>query len=109
MTNNAGFDHNFYIGLGTDLLAAGNTANAVGVPAFSTGTQTFTYTVPDQSTPGLQFACTLPGHYSTMHGDVVLVATPSRRSREPAAGGAAPSAGSLRRRRLTSPASSPAP
>jgi uncharacterized cupredoxin-like copper-binding protein len=66
ITNSAGFDHDFYIGT-ADQLSNNQTAGLPGVPAFSTGTQQFTYTVTD-GTATLQFACTLPGHYPTMHG-----------------------------------------
>jgi uncharacterized cupredoxin-like copper-binding protein len=71
ITNSAGFDHNFYIG-NKDDLAGGNTANAAGIPAFISGTQTFTYTVPDSGP--LHFACTLPGHFSTMNGTIDIQA-----------------------------------
>lgn len=70
ITNSAGFDHNFYIGAATDL-QAGNTASLTGLPAFSSGTQSLTYSVP--SAGQLQFACTLPGHYQTMHGDLTII------------------------------------
>ena len=71
VTNTAGFDHNFYIGDGT-ALAAGDTSNAQGVPAFASGTKTLTYTVPTSTDGTLAFGCTLPGHYQSMHGDVVI-------------------------------------
>ena len=115
ITNNAGFDHNFWIGLGTDL-SGGNTANAVGVPEFGSGTQTFKYNVPDQSTPDLQFGCTLPGHFPTMHGDVVLVpsggtgAAASALASAAAGGGAAGASPSAEPSGASpAPAASPAP
>lgn len=83
VTNTAGFDHNFYVGDGT-ALAAGDTSNAQGVPAFKSGTQTFTYLVP--STGTLQFGCTLPGHWPTMHGDVSIQTTGAPGTPVPASG-----------------------
>jgi mono/diheme cytochrome c family protein/uncharacterized cupredoxin-like copper-binding protein len=70
VTNTAGFDHDFYVGTADDL-KAGATANLKGIPAFSSGTKSFTYTVP--SSGQLQFACTIPGHYQTMHGDLQII------------------------------------
>jgi mono/diheme cytochrome c family protein len=110
ITNKAGFDHNFWVGLGT-ALSGGDTTNAVGVPAFSSGTQTFTYNVPDQSTPGLQFGCTLPGHFSTMHGDVVLVGSTNGAGGVAVggAGAAAPSPAPSGEAASPAPTASPAP
>ncbi|MGH2466651.1 MAG: plastocyanin/azurin family copper-binding protein, partial [Candidatus Limnocylindrales bacterium] len=65
ITNTAGFDHDFYIGTDADL-QAGTTAALTGVKAFSSGTQTFTYTFASDGP--LNFGCTIPGHYQTMHG-----------------------------------------
>ena len=70
MTNSAGFDHDFYIGAAADL-SADSRGNLQGIAPFSSGTQNFTWTVPASGT--LQFACTLPGHYSSMHGDIDIV------------------------------------
>jgi len=67
--NKAGFPHNFYIGAPADLQSA-NTANLKGVPDFASGVQKVTYTVP--TTGSLQFACIVPGHYQTMHADLVI-------------------------------------
>jgi mono/diheme cytochrome c family protein len=69
VTNTAGFVHDLYIGTADQLQNTGNTS-LPGLPEFSTGTQTFTYTVP-ASLDNLQFACTVPGHYDSMHGDLV--------------------------------------
>jgi hypothetical protein len=71
VTNTAGFDHNFYIGSKDDL-SGGNTASAQGIPAFSSGTQTLTYTVPASGT--LAFGCTLPGHFTSMNGTLDIQA-----------------------------------
>ena len=41
-----------------------------------------TWTVPETGVDGLQFACTVPGHYTPMHGDIVsaaAVVSPRRR------------------------------
>jgi uncharacterized cupredoxin-like copper-binding protein len=69
ITNTANFAHDFYIGTAQDL-QSGNTQNLKGVPQFNSGTQEFQYTFPTSGS--LQFACTVPGHYATMHGDFVL-------------------------------------
>ncbi len=72
VTNTAGFGHNFFIGPEEELsTTAGDLPDAPGVPEFSEGTQTFTWTVPEDGS-GLQFACTVPGHYGSMHGDIVI-------------------------------------
>ncbi len=75
VTNSATFSHNFYIGpkevLSTTM---GDIPDGLGIPEF-TGpdtTQTFTWTVPAAETEDLQFACTVPGHYGTMHGIFVI-------------------------------------
>jgi hypothetical protein len=73
VTNSAGFDHDFYIGA-ADVLEGNATTGLAGVPVFSTGTQSFTWTVPSDPS-GLQFACTLIGHYQSMHGDFVVGST----------------------------------
>ena len=66
VTNEAGFAHNFYIGPPADL-AANNVTGLPGVPDFNEGTQEFQYTVTDE-TAGLEFACTVDGHYPSMNG-----------------------------------------
>ena len=82
VTNSAGFDHDFYVG-SADKLQGNAVDGLAGLPVFSTGTQNFTWTVPSDAS-GLQFACTLPGHYATMHGDIV-VQQPGGGSGSPAA------------------------
>ncbi len=72
VANVAPFAHNLYIGP-RDALAAGQTAGLPGVPAFAGGSQTLTWTVPDQ-VEGLWFGCTVVGHFSLMHGVVIAVA-----------------------------------
>jgi hypothetical protein len=69
--NDSAIPHNFHIGAEADLSAAPEQNDLPGVDTFTGGTQTFTYTVeelPDQP----QFACTVPGHYQTMHGDLLV-------------------------------------
>ena len=66
ISNSAAFDHDFYIGT-ADQLSQGQVDGLPGVPAFASGTQEFDYTVT-AATAGLQFGCTVPGHYQLMHG-----------------------------------------
>jgi len=98
VTNDSPSPHNFHLGAQADLSTAPQENDLPGVATFQGGTQTFTYTVedlPDQP----QFACTVPGHYQTMHGDLLVVegsgseATPaaSGAAETPAASGAAES------------------
>jgi mono/diheme cytochrome c family protein len=68
--NTAGFDHNFYIGTPDELSVPG-AVTEVGIPTYTSGVETVTWTVPDDPV-GLQFACTVPGHYEPMHGDFVV-------------------------------------
>ncbi len=67
--NSADFDHTFYIGT-ADALKNDQIAGLPGLADFQ-GTQQFTYTVT-AATAGLQFGCSLEGHYDTMHGDFVV-------------------------------------
>jgi uncharacterized cupredoxin-like copper-binding protein len=64
--NQAGFDHNFYIGTDDQLMVPSATTD-VGIPPWQTGVQEVTWTVPADIT-GLKFGCTVPGHYSLMQG-----------------------------------------
>jgi hypothetical protein len=67
LTNTAGFDHDFYIGTQAEL-AAGKVDALPGVPTWSSdGPMTFDWVVPAEIA-GLEFGCTLRGHYPTMHG-----------------------------------------
>ena len=70
ITNEAGFAHNFYIGP-PEALEANQVQGLPGVADFDSGTQSFTYEVGDETS--VQFACTIPGHYDGMHGDLVPV------------------------------------
>jgi mono/diheme cytochrome c family protein len=78
--------HNFHIGAQPELSTATEHNDLPGVDTFTNSTQNFTYTVsslPDQA----QFACTVPGHYQTMHGSLVLAPGGST-SASPGASGA---------------------
>ncbi len=69
--NNSSIPHNFKIGSATALSSAPDPNPLPGVEDFSGTTQTFTYTfdtLPEQP----QFACTVPGHYPTMHVDLLV-------------------------------------
>ena len=68
--NVAGFDHNFYIGTEEEL-SVPNATTEVGIPTFTEGVQELTWTVPEDAT-ALKFACTVPGHYPTMNGDLAF-------------------------------------
>ena len=80
--------HNFHIGSAADLSAAPEHNDLPGLDTFSGNTQNFIYTVPGDPS-GLQFACTVPGHYQSMHVDLVALGGGSA---SPGASGAAPSA-----------------
>jgi uncharacterized cupredoxin-like copper-binding protein len=69
--NTAGFDHNFYIGE-AEVLQGSFAETDVGIPTWQSGVQTVTWTVPEEGVEGLQFACTVPGHYTPMHGEIVM-------------------------------------
>ncbi|MDP8905817.1 MAG: plastocyanin/azurin family copper-binding protein [Chloroflexota bacterium] len=70
VTNTAGFPHNFYLGP-PERLAVNDVQGLPGVPDFNSGTQEFTWTATAEA-EGWQFACTVPGHYGPMHGEIVL-------------------------------------
>ena len=89
--NSMDMQHNFHIATADQLSAAAADNDLPGLAPFSNATQTFTYTfdsVPDN----LQFACTMPGHYPTMHGDFVLAPAAGQSPAASAAASAAPSA-----------------
>jgi len=110
---NSSIGHNFHIGTAQDLSSASEHNDLPGLDTFSNTTQTFVYTVPSDPT-GLQFACTVPGHYqSGMHVDLVPQAngapsvtvvpgSTAPQSAAPASAAPAPSA-------APSPAPSPVP
>jgi uncharacterized cupredoxin-like copper-binding protein len=63
--NTAGFTHNFHIATADQLQQ--NAPDLPGIPDWTSGVQEFDYMVT-ADTAGLEFACTVPGHYSLMHG-----------------------------------------
>jgi uncharacterized cupredoxin-like copper-binding protein len=69
--NVAGFGHNFFIGA-ADALAQNQVGGLPGIPEWTSGIQEFDYVVTAE-TAGLQFACTIPGHYPPMHGTFTVV------------------------------------
>ena len=71
LDNTAGFSHNFLIGP-PDALSGGTTDGLPGVEAWDSGVREFDYEVT-ADTAQLEFACTVPGHYQTMHGSFALV------------------------------------
>jgi uncharacterized cupredoxin-like copper-binding protein len=86
VVNDATFAHNFKIGSASELSTATDPNPLPGVEDFTAANspQTFTYTfdtIPDQA----QFACTVPGHYQTMHGDLVVVSAGGQPGASPAA------------------------
>lgn len=73
LDNTAGFAHDFWIGP-PDALAAGTVDGLEGVDVWDSGVREFDYVVTGD-TANLQFGCTVPGHFQTMHGSF-KVATP---------------------------------
>lgn len=71
LDNTAGFSHDFWIGP-PDALSAGLIDGLEGVEVWESGVREFDYVVT-ADTAQLQFACTVPGHYQTMHGSFALV------------------------------------
>jgi hypothetical protein len=71
VTNTANFTHDFYIG-SAQQLQSGDTAGLEGVPAFTSGTETFEWAAPTDTSAQLEFACTVPGHYASMHGSIII-------------------------------------
>jgi mono/diheme cytochrome c family protein len=70
---NSAIKHSFHIGSATELAAATEPTDLPGIPQFdnTTSPQTFTYTVPATLPDQTQFACTVPGHYPSMHVDLI--------------------------------------
>ncbi|MEX2547684.1 MAG: c-type cytochrome [Chloroflexota bacterium] len=105
--NQTVFPHNFKLGSATELATAPNPNPLPGVEDFDVtrSPQTFTYTfetVPSEP----QFACTVPGHYQTMNGSLLVVPPGGQPAGSPGASagttGAPPAAS-------PAPATSPAP
>ena len=91
--------HNMHVGPGEELAVAPEDNDLPGVPTFVNETMTFTYNFDDPPEQP-QFACTVPGHYQTMHGDFLI---------GPAGGGTASPAPSNGASPGASPSGSPAP
>jgi uncharacterized protein YcgI (DUF1989 family) len=70
--NQAGFDHNFYIGTDEQLIVPAGTTDT-GIATWQSGVQELTWVVPADIT-GLKFGCTVPGHYSLMQGTFSVAA-----------------------------------
>lgn len=71
VTNTANFTHDFYIG-SAQALQAGEKDQLEGVPEFTSGTEQFEWTAPTDTSTQLEFACTVPGHYASMHGSIII-------------------------------------
>jgi hypothetical protein len=67
--NVAGFDHNFWIGDPAQL-SQGDTSNATGIDTWQSGVRETQYTFEAGQT--LEYACTVPGHYPSMHGTFTI-------------------------------------
>ena len=67
--NQAGFDHNFYIGEPARLMA-GDTSGATGIETWQSGVRETQFTFEAGQT--LEFACVVPGHYQSMHGSFTI-------------------------------------
>lgn len=63
-------DHDLYIGSADDL-SHRRPDKLVGVALFR-GPATAEFTTTFEAGQTVQFACTLPGHYGTMHGDIII-------------------------------------
>jgi mono/diheme cytochrome c family protein len=103
---NSAVAHSFRIGSAPELSTATEPVELPGIPPFANGTQTYTYTVqdvPDQP----QFACLVPGHYQTMHVDLVL--QEGGTSASPGASGAPAGSGAPSPAGSAAPAPSAAP
>jgi hypothetical protein len=68
--NTTGFEHSFFIGTEEQLSEPGATTD-VGISPWTSGVRELTWTVPEDP-GGLMFGCTVPGHFPTMHGEIVL-------------------------------------
>ena len=84
--------HNFHIGDAAELSTATEHNDLPGLDSFTGGPQTFDYTVstlPAQP----EFACTVPGHYTSMNGDLVVVSGGGQPAASPGASAPAASDG----------------
>jgi mono/diheme cytochrome c family protein len=83
--NETPIEHNFHIGSADELEGAPANVDLPGVGTFTEGTQEYTWVVEDLPEQP-QFACTVPGHYPTMHGDFVVVEAGAGGEGQPAEG-----------------------
>jgi mono/diheme cytochrome c family protein len=67
--------HNFHIGTQAELAAAPMDTDLPGTGTFTSadGPQIFQFNTDSLPADNPQFACTVPGHYTPMHGDFVIV------------------------------------
>jgi hypothetical protein len=68
--NTAGYIHNIYLGPPERLLA-NDTAGLPGLDEWESGVREFSWTATSDA-QSWQFACTVPGHYAPMHGELVI-------------------------------------
>ena len=73
VVNETPIGHNFHVAAASDLSSAPEHNDLPGVDTFTNTTQDVTYAVPTALPDQPQFACTVPGHYQTMHGDLLAV------------------------------------
>jgi hypothetical protein len=68
--NTAGFIHNIYLGP-PERLQVDDVAGLPGLDEWESGVREFSWTATTDA-QGWQFACTVPGHYGPMHGELVI-------------------------------------
>jgi uncharacterized cupredoxin-like copper-binding protein len=68
--NTADFDHSFYIGSESDLHEPAGTTDT-GIEMWAEGVRELEWRVPDDVSD-LMFGCTVPGHFTLMHGPFVV-------------------------------------
>ena len=72
VTNPTTLAHNFHLGASDQLAAAPQQTDLPGVDLPAASTQDVPLTVNQLAAVSPQFACTVPGHYGTMHADIVV-------------------------------------
>lgn len=88
--NDTPVPHNFHIGDASALSTAPENTDLPGVDTFANGTQEVDITFDTDFGQQPQFACTVPGHYPTMHGDLVFVQGGGQPAPTVGPGGASP-------------------
>jgi len=110
VTNPSTLAHNFHLGQSDQLAAAPQENDLPGVDLPAGSTQDVTLTVNQLAAVSPQFACTVPGHYTTMHADILVQQGGGQPGASPAESGAAGSpAASAEPSTAASPAPSTAP